>query len=196
MQQRRLDIDHLLRVAATEFAQRGFEGMSLRHLAEKCSVSQPAIYYHFSSKEALYEEVCSRRFDEIAAHVSQRVASAPARERLIAFTGALYDEWHRDETLLLLTQREVMNARADSRQCVAGGHYAFLMGLIPDLLEKYLGHTIDEDFAFIFGSLLFGYCSLMSFDRLTSETCRADYIARRKAALLAHVGRMWGPPPG
>lgn len=192
MQQGKLDIDHLLKVAASEFAEHGFASMSLRVLAEKCSVTQPALYYHFSSKETLYEEVCSRRFDEIAAHVSRQVALAHSdEERLIAFVGALYDEWHRDNTLLLLTQREVMNALIDPQQCVAGKHYAFLMGLIPGILGQYLGRAIDEDFAFTFGAQLFGYCALMSFDRLGTSLSRADYLEHRKTVLLAHMRKIW-----
>lgn len=192
----KLDIDHLLKVAAAEFAQHGFEGMSLRALAEKCSITQPAIYYHFSSKEALYEEVCSRRFDEIAACISQRVKKAGNdEERLIEFVSALYDEWHRDTTLLLLTQREVITAQIDSSKCVASGHYTFLLGLIHNILGNQSGRTIDRDFAFTLGSLLFGYCSMMSFDRLQPGSDVSDYLHHRKTVLLAFVKKTWGSPP-
>ncbi|MCY1282537.1 Bacterial regulatory protein, tetR family [compost metagenome] len=193
MSQGKLNIDHLLTTAAAEFAAHGFEGMSLRVLAEKCAVTQPAIYYHFSSKEELYEEVCSLRFDEIASHIARQVAAARCdEERLIEFVSVLYDEWHRDATLLLLTQREVMNALIDSRQCVAGQHYTFLLTLIRDVLGNYLGGAIDRDFAFTFGSMLFGYCSMMSFDRLDYDGDRERYLSHRKSVLLNFVRQTWG----
>ena len=98
MSQARLDIDLLLSVAATEFAKHGFEAMSLRTLAELCSVSQPAIYYHFSSKEALYEEVCSRRFDEISQLIDQRVATVDsAEEKFEEFFSAMFEPIRNDD---------------------------------------------------------------------------------------------------
>jgi AcrR family transcriptional regulator len=193
VQHARLDIDHLLKISAIEFAKHGFEGVSMRSLADLCSVTQPALYYHFSSKEALYEEVCSRKFDEIAQLVANRVAQADtAEEKLLAFVGALYDEWHRDNTLLLLTQREVMLALIDPHQCMAATHYTFLMGLIPNILARHLGRAIDDDFVFTFGSLLFGYCSLMSFDQLGKDMSRGSYLEHRKKVLLGHVKKLWG----
>ena len=191
MQQNRLDIDRLIQLAAAEFAAHGFEGMSLRALAEKCAVTQPAIYYHFRSKEALYEEVCRRKFDDIARIVDQRVAAAgSAEEKLEAFFAALFDEWHRDNTLLLLTQRETINALIDPRRCVAGTHTVHLFGLIEKILADCLGHEVDRDLAFSFGALLFGYCSLMSLDIDGSGASVVQQRQRRKAALLKDCRRL------
>ena len=191
MQQSRLDIDLLLKAAASEFAKHGFEAMSMRALAELCSVTQPAIYYHFSSKEALYEEVCSRRFDDIARTVDQRVAEVDsAEEKFEEFFSTLFDEWHRDNTILLLTQREVINALINPGRCVAGSHTTHLFGLIESILSRYLGHKVDEDLAFTFGALLFGYCSLMSLDIKGNNTDPASQHGRRKAVLLDYSRRM------
>lgn len=187
MQQNRLDIDRLIQLAAAEFAAHGFEGMSLRALADKCAVTQPAIYYHFSSKEALYEEVCRRKFDDIAHIVDRRVAEvSSADEKLDVFFATLFDEWHRDNTLLLLTQREAINALIDPRRCVAGTHTVHLFGLIEKILSDCLGHAVDRDVAFSFGALLFGYSSLMSLDIDGSGASFAQQRERRKAALLRH----------
>ena len=188
MQHGRLDIDRLLQLAAAEFAAYGFDAMSMRALAEKCAVSQPAIYYHFSSKEALYEEVCKRKFDDIARVVDQRVAAAAAAEqKLEAFIGALFDEWHPDNTILLLTQREAINALIDPRRCVAGSHTAHLFGLIQKILSACLGREVDQDLAFSFGSLVYGYCSLMSLDIDGSGKSPVHRVARGRAILLSHT---------
>jgi AcrR family transcriptional regulator len=185
MQLGRLNIDLLVNLAAAEFAEHGFEGMSMRALAEKCSVTQPAIYYHFISKEALYEEVCRRRFDDIARVVDQRVAAVhSAEDKLEVFFSTLFDEWHRDNTILLLTQREVINALIDPERCVAGSHTTHLFGLIEDLLSRYCGRKVDEDIAFTFGSLIFGYCSLMSLDIKGDKKNPALQREHRKTILL------------
>lgn len=188
MQRGRLDIDRLVQLAAAEFAAHGFAAMSMRSLAEKCDVSQPAIYYHFSSKEALYEEVCKRKFDDIARIVDQRVAAAASADaKLEAFIGALFDEWHRDNTILLLTQREAINALIDPRRCVAGSHTTHLFGLIRKILSACLGRDVDQELAFSFGSLVYGYCSLMGLDIDGSGTSPAQRLESRRSLLLRHT---------
>lgn len=41
------------------------ETVSIRAIADRCDVSPPAIYLHFADKDALFLEVCSRRFREL-----------------------------------------------------------------------------------------------------------------------------------
>lgn len=45
--------DRILQVALELFTERGYDGTSLREIAEKLDVTKAALYYHFKSKEAL-----------------------------------------------------------------------------------------------------------------------------------------------
>lgn len=47
----------ILRAAQALFADRGFSGTSLRDIADELSLSKSAVYYHFSSKDALLAEI-------------------------------------------------------------------------------------------------------------------------------------------
>jgi AcrR family transcriptional regulator len=47
----------LARQAAGLFAERGFHGVTMDDIGSACGVSGPALYHHFSSKEALLEEM-------------------------------------------------------------------------------------------------------------------------------------------
>ena len=55
--------DRILGAAETLFAQRGFDGASLRQLTAAAGVNLAAVNYHFGSKEKLVEEVFRRRLD-------------------------------------------------------------------------------------------------------------------------------------
>jgi AcrR family transcriptional regulator len=44
---------HLARVAAKLFADRGYDGTSVREIVEAAGVAKPTLYYHFQSKEGL-----------------------------------------------------------------------------------------------------------------------------------------------
>jgi len=45
----------ILKTALTEFAQRGYEGVSTTEIAKAAGVTQPLIHYHFKSKDALWK---------------------------------------------------------------------------------------------------------------------------------------------
>jgi AcrR family transcriptional regulator len=57
--------DRILGAAEELFAQRGFEGASLRQLTTAAGVNLAAVNYHFGSKEKLVEEVFRRRLDAL-----------------------------------------------------------------------------------------------------------------------------------
>jgi len=57
----------ILDAAETLFTEQGFNAVSIRDIAEHCEVTNAALYYHFPSKAALFEEVLeqhAQRLDE------------------------------------------------------------------------------------------------------------------------------------
>lgn len=181
----RLDASTILDAAAGEFARHGFEGMSMRTLAEKCQATAAALYYHFSSKEALYDEVCNRIFDDVVAAIDRALQDERTpEERIERFVSTLFDEFSKP-TMLVLTQRDVINAAIEPERSFASPHYRSLFALIGKIQSQYFGDAIDEARAFAFGSLLFGYCSLLVYSQRDSGLSMADYRAKRKLELLA-----------
>jgi AcrR family transcriptional regulator len=86
------------------------EAVSVRAIADRCDVSPPAIYLHFADKDALFLEVCSRRFRELDAYIQEagRDASDPLdalRVRGMAYVnfGLEHPEAYR---LLMMGRRE------------------------------------------------------------------------------------------
>lgn len=60
--------ERILAAAEVLFAQRGFDGASLRQLTATAGVNLAAVNYHFGSKDKLVEEVFRRRLDTLNAH--------------------------------------------------------------------------------------------------------------------------------
>jgi AcrR family transcriptional regulator len=48
---------HILTRAEQLFAQRGYDGVSMREIAEACEITKANIYYYFKDKESLYLQV-------------------------------------------------------------------------------------------------------------------------------------------
>ena len=58
---------HILNMAEQLFALRGFDGVSMREIAEACDITKANIYYYFKDKESLYLEVLENDLLEIIA---------------------------------------------------------------------------------------------------------------------------------
>ena len=73
--------ERILAAAEALFAQRGFDGASLRQLTASAGVNLAAVNYHFGSKEKLVEQVFKRRLDALNQHrlaELAKVAGKPA----------------------------------------------------------------------------------------------------------------------
>ena len=59
--------DQIVQQATVLFAAEGFDRVTIKQLAEACGITEPALYRHFPSKEAIYEAV----LDGVGRSVSQ-----------------------------------------------------------------------------------------------------------------------------
>ncbi|MBV1895646.1 MAG: TetR family transcriptional regulator [Rhodobacteraceae bacterium] len=57
--------DAILDAAEQVFAASGYQGATMREIAETAKVAQGLIHYHFDNKEKLFEQMVARRSDEI-----------------------------------------------------------------------------------------------------------------------------------
>lgn len=63
-------------VAEDLFATRGYDGTSLRQIADLAGIAQPGLYNHFASKEALYEAVLFRALNPMAEALTHHMSTA------------------------------------------------------------------------------------------------------------------------
>ena len=80
------------------FATHGFDGTSVREIAEAAGVTKPVLYYHFGSKEDLYlamvRECYTRCWNYIAQATDRR---GSFRERLRALVAAHFNYFNREK---------------------------------------------------------------------------------------------------
>ena len=67
----------ILREAAKLFSEKGFAASGLREIAEMAGIRASTIYYHFPSKEVIYEEIIRLAVDLTYATVCAELASLP-----------------------------------------------------------------------------------------------------------------------
>jgi AcrR family transcriptional regulator len=72
----------ILNAARELFVRDGFDGVSMRRIAEKIEYSPAAIYLHFADKEELFRELCYRDFERLSKVFQTTAISTDLIERL------------------------------------------------------------------------------------------------------------------
>lgn len=68
--------ERLLEVARDIFAERGYRATTMDDVAAAAGFTKPILYQHFTSKEALYNEIVERTSDELLAALADATAHA------------------------------------------------------------------------------------------------------------------------
>lgn len=67
----------IIQIACRLFAHRGYEGTSLRDIAEEAKITKAALYYHFPNKDALYHRIVLDSLRALIDYVRTAVDAAP-----------------------------------------------------------------------------------------------------------------------
>jgi AcrR family transcriptional regulator len=125
--------DRILRTAERLFAERGFNGVSVRELAAAAQVNIASIGYHFKSKEGLLSEVYRRHCEPM---IEERLRGLEASSRLRgkAKVAAIIEAFIRPA----LQQVEAEDGETFIRL------RAVLSGENSELLEKLVAENFDQ----------------------------------------------------
>src|ERR1700745_1123997 len=83
----------ILNAAIAEFAERGFEGASIRRIADRTGLQHPLITYHYRSKDILWRAAAAHAFTRLREEWDLRVpeqAPVSTLERLREEYGAVF----------------------------------------------------------------------------------------------------------
>jgi AcrR family transcriptional regulator len=111
--------EEILARAAELFAERGFHGTSVHDVGAACGISGPALYRHFSSKDAMLAEMLVSISERLLEVGRRRVAAASgASAALSALIG-----WHADfaldnRALIVVQDRDWASLPAEARERV------------------------------------------------------------------------------
>ena len=85
----KVDPDHLLDAAQAVFAEQGLRAASLRAIARRAGCDPALIYYHFDSKETLFQALLQRRFPAVLQDVASLADPADLRPMALRLWGVL-----------------------------------------------------------------------------------------------------------
>jgi AcrR family transcriptional regulator len=141
----------ILAAARAAFAERGFDGASLREIAAAAGVDQALIHHYFGSKQQLFVAAMELPFDLVA--LEAMVHAGPRDElgdRIVRFFLGLWEEPVRRQVLLGL----VRSALTDPRAAEMARRFVIEGGILPLVQEA--GATDSAMRATLVGSHLMG----------------------------------------
>jgi AcrR family transcriptional regulator len=130
----------ILEAARELFIQKGYDGVSMRKVAEMIEYSATAIYVHFANKEELFREVCYQDFARLAQAFQTSPLPDDPLDRLKSL-GRIYVEFGRQYPnhykLMFMTSHPRWEPDERSQQCdnPEVNAYALLKHTVQQALE-------------------------------------------------------------
>jgi len=199
----------ILYAAEAEFADHGFDGVSVRQIALHADVPVALINYHFGSKEGLYRAIFEMRAPMI---IDQRIAGLrlaemePERDRKVEMIvkAVLVPNLHmrsteKNSSYARILAREVSDPKSHHRKVVAEFFDPIAYKVIEALQQAMPDRTIEEinwGYQAMLGVMVYTMADTGRISRLSGGRCDPEdelttathLVALMKAALLySHV---------
>jgi AcrR family transcriptional regulator len=191
--------ERIMKAAERLFADRGYDGTSIRAIVSKARVNQAAINYHFEGKDGLYREVLRAAFramtedqvthgDEMKAMSRDDALAAFVRRQLRPLTAR--DELSRH---LRIFNWETVRPTPVFRKLMSEEASPF-MGLAVDLIRRFLPEA-DQRTLMVAAVWLLGQCSVFVRNReqlagppisLSLNADSAEWLAQTISAWTVH----------
>lgn len=167
--------ENILRAAAEEFAERGFEGARVDEIARRAGVNKAMLYYHVGDKAALYEKVLVEGISEAASRVQEGIAGQDTSEGKLmavarAFEGMALEKPHMPRIMLrelamggrdlptpvlkalveiILMEESILESAVETKQFRAANplsvHVLLVGGIMLHMAARSLKSRIDEE---------------------------------------------------
>ena len=104
----------ILNVAMELFAQLGYAGCSIREICKRSNVTKPVLYYHFHSKEHLYQELMLDIFNQTRKDLMRLSKSQELlRDRLIQYVHSQFMNSRKDPNSVRLLFRMMFSPEGE-----------------------------------------------------------------------------------
>ena len=155
----------IIKAAIDMFAEKGFEGASVRAIVAKARVNQAAINYHFDGKDGLYLEVLKVAFEAFTRHEgldAEKLKDLPRDEALRSFVyQQLRPLLFRDEIsryMRIFAWENVRPSRVLQKFMTANA--APFLGRAVDLVRRFLPPGASDQEAMCGAIWLMGQCGI------------------------------------
>ena len=127
----------ILSAAVSLFSQRGYDGVSMKKIAQAVNISAPALYNHFKDKQSIYNAAVADSFENKAQPLQQALSGNDKPiVRLQRFITSLCKSLADDPEFRRLVQRELLDEDEERLRHLAEDIFAPLFESMMDLLSE------------------------------------------------------------
>jgi TetR/AcrR family transcriptional regulator len=128
----------ILRVAADEFARKGYDGARMDEIAQRCRISKNLIYHYFEGKEALFIAVLENAYAGLRKRQqSMRLAGSEPIEAISTLVRDTFEYWSKSRSFIAyLNSENYYDARHIKKSKSIRSSYPELIDNIRELLQR------------------------------------------------------------
>ena len=128
--------ERVLAAARRLFSERGYEGATIRDIAQAAGMSTGAVFASFADKSELFEEILTADYEVIYAQMTQAARAAKTvDEALLGLFGVAYS-FHVEQLPLLRASIAVSWTRSEAAERRARADLKHIFRLIADALQR------------------------------------------------------------
>lgn len=129
--------ENILDICLGLFAGAGFDGVSMRDVAQKLGVTPAALYYHFRDKEELYLATTAQAFEtRFSVLLAEQLPAGDAWTQLDAFVTRLCVLLAKETDLQQLIQRVMLDTDEERSQKLVTGVFQPFYATVAALAEQ------------------------------------------------------------
>ncbi len=129
--------ERILAEAGRRFVIHGYNGISMREIAEACGITKAALYYHFKDKEDLILAILDRYLSEMDRVIHEcRGQGGTARQQLAGVVQAIFSQLPEQRSIIRLATQEMPNLSAEARQRFGLVYHLKFIGQFEAILSE------------------------------------------------------------
>lgn len=127
----------ILQEATRLFVKQGYNGISMREIAEACHMTKAALYYHFKDKEDLLRSIFTTYLDKLSRDFSETGSqTGSARSRLTNLVNEIFEQSPEKRAVLHLMFVELPHLDRNLQQEIGSLYHSQFQGTIETILSQ------------------------------------------------------------
>ncbi|MDR3577767.1 MAG: TetR/AcrR family transcriptional regulator [Anaerolineaceae bacterium] len=128
--------EQILAAANSLFVDKGYDGMSMREIAEALGVSKPAVYYYFKDKEELFLAILKKYLDDMSGALD-RIAAEPVacQQKICSFAEYVLTQPAEQRATIRLASQEVSHLSPESRAAFNAIYHEQFIGKLQAIFQ-------------------------------------------------------------
>ena len=126
----------ILQEATRLFVKQGYNGISMREIAEACHMTKAALYYHFKDKEDLLHSIFTTYLEKLSSHILETGSqNGNTRSRLTNLVYEIFEQSPENRAVLHLMFVELPHLDKEFQQEIGSLYHSQFQGTIETILE-------------------------------------------------------------